>query len=125
MASEGTSQTELTLGTPKRGAKEGYLMLFFSSRASLGNIIAQMEDATDPRLLMFTKFLISSITDDDIRDDVWKKLDANIKEIDRGDGTNEEKAKKRNDVCMEILGDVTAFYDEFMGISHTIRIGVS
>ena len=125
MASEGTSQTELTLGTPKRGAKEGYLMLFFSARASLGNIIAQMEDATDPRFLMFTKFLISSITDDDIRDVIWKKLEKKLQEIDAGAGTNEDKAKKRNDFCMEILGDVTAFYDEFMGISHTIRIGLS
>jgi hypothetical protein len=117
--------TDITLGIPKRGAKEGYLMLFFSARAALGNIIAQMEDPTDPRFLMFTKFLISSITDDDIRDDVMKKLQTELKKVDTSGGTNEEKAHKRNDVCMEILGDVTAFYDEYLGVSHTVNIGVT
>lgn len=123
MAVSSGQSFELNIGTPQRGAKEGYLMLFFSARAALGNIIAQMEDPTDPRLLTFTKFLITSITDDDIRDEILEMLNTKLKEIDASSLTNEEKAQKRNDTCMETLGDVTAFYDEFLGISHTIRIG--
>jgi hypothetical protein len=51
------------------------------------------------------------------------KLMTKLKELDKKSMGNEEKASELFDICIDVLGDVTAFYDEFVGISHTLKIG--
>jgi hypothetical protein len=119
------SEGVITLDKPQRGAKDGYLQLFFVSRQQMGRIISDAEGGvTDNRIVTYTKYLISSITDDTIRKTVMtvykERLDAIKKQKDLG---NEAKFEQIMDVSMEILGDVTAFYDEFLGITHRVRIG--
>jgi hypothetical protein len=120
-----TDEQIITLDKPQRGAKDGYLQLFFVSRQQMGRIISdENAGVTDPRLVTYTKYLISSITDDKIRYNVMKKYKDLLEEI-KGEGIgNEEKFDKIVDVSMEVLGDVTAFYDEFLGITHRLKIGV-
>jgi hypothetical protein len=122
---EAPQTSSINLGISKRGSKDGYLMLFFQSRSDLGNIIQQWTDWTDPRIMIYTKFLITSITDDEIRGNIMKKLNTRLKEIDDLKVSNDKSSKEIIEACIDVLGDVTAFYDEFLGISHTISVGGS
>lgn len=111
---------------PTRGSKDGYLQLYFVSRQQLGRIISDPDQSsTDHRIVTYTKFLISSITDDDIRGAVKEKYLNLIKETKEKDMDNEQRHEELINACMEILGDVNAFYDEFLGISHRLRVGIS
>lgn len=117
------STFNISLGIPKKGAKDGYLMLFFSARNELGNIINGWKDWTDPRIIIYTKFLITGITDDEIRAKVMLKLNDKLKEIEEKKLSNDKASKENIDACVEVLGDITAFYDEYLGISHSINVG--
>lgn len=111
---------------PTRGSKDGYLQLYFISRQQLGRIISDPDQSsTDRRIVTYTKFLISSITDDDIRDEVKQKYLGLIAEAKAKDTDNEQRHEELIDACMEILGDINAFYDEFLGISHRLKVGIS
>lgn len=111
---------------PTRGSKDGYLQLYFISRQQLGRIISDPDQSsTDRRIVTYTKFLISSITDDDIRDAVKQKYLGLIAEAKAKDTDNEQRHEELIDACMEILGDINAFYDEFLGISHRLKVGIS
>jgi len=120
----GDDQLEMPeMNTPQRGSKEGYLQLFFISRQQFGRIIENSTSFTDERVIMYTRFMISSITDDDLRAEAEDNLDKDLEEIDKMEGSNEAKSKLRFKVCMYMLGDITAFYDQFLGVTHRLRIG--
>lgn len=115
----------ITLDKPQRGAKDGYLQLFFVSRQQMGRIIADDNiSTTDDRIVIYTKYLISSITDDTIRFNVMKKYTTKLNEIKEKQIDNQLKYDEIIDASMDVLGDVTAFYDEFLGITHRLRVGV-
>jgi len=116
----------IELDRPTRGAKDGYLQLFFISRQQLGRIISDPDGAvTDQRIITYTKFLISSITDDDIRDQVKEMYAEKIQAIKAEKLDNETRHEKMVDATMDVLGDVTAFYDEFLGITHRLKVGIA
>lgn len=124
--SEDSDEQIITLDKPQRGAKDGYLQLFFVSRQQMGRIISdESGGATDFRIVTYTKYLISSITDDTIRETVRKKYNDKLGEIKVKNLDNQQRFDETVEVSMEILGDVTAFYDEFLGITHRLKIGVA
>lgn len=124
--SEDSEEQIITLDKPQRGAKDGYLQLFFVSRQQMGRIISdESGGATDFRIVTYTKYLISSITDDTIRETVRKKYNDKLGEIKVKNLDNQQRFDETVEVSMEILGDVTAFYDEFLGITHRLKIGVA
>ena len=124
MAGE-TDEQIITLDKPQRGAKDGYLQLFFVSRQQMGRIISdENTGVTDHRIVTYTKYLISSITDDEIRFTIMKKYKDGLLEIKHKPENNEVKFGEVVDLSMEVLGDVTAFYDEFLGITHRLKLGV-
>jgi hypothetical protein len=119
-----TDQIEIPeINSPQRGSKDGYLQLFFLARQQLGRIIEQTSGLTDQRILMYTKHMISSITDDELREKAWDDLYENMKRIEEEGGTPEQKSAKIFDYCMELQGDITAFYDQFLGITHRLKAG--
>lgn len=123
--SDDTDEQIITLDKPQRGAKDGYLQLFFVSRQQMGRIISdENNSATDFRIVTYTKYMISSITDDTIRYNVKKKYEDLLNAIKDEHLDNQAQFDKIVDASMEILGDVTAFYDEFMGITHRLKVGV-
>lgn len=125
MSNGDTDEQIITLDKPQRGAKDGYLQLFFVSRQQMGRIISdENTGVTDHRIVTYTKYLISSITDDEIRFTIMKKYKENLAEIKQRPIDNQAKFGEIVDVSMEILGDVTAFYDEFLGITHRLKLGV-
>lgn len=122
---ESDADNVVSLDKPQRGSKDGYLQLFFISRQQLGRIISDTEfSRTDYRLVIYTKYLISSITDDDIRDQVMKKYQNMITEAKQNHKDNESRYDALVDATMEVLGDITAFYDEFMGVTHRLKVGL-
>jgi hypothetical protein len=124
--SEDSDEQIITLDKPQRGAKDGYLQLFFVSRQQMGRIISdESGGATDFRIVTYTKYLISSITDDTIRETVRKKYNDKLGEIKVKNLDNQQRFDETVEASMEILGDVTAFYDEFLGITHRLKIGVA
>ena len=124
MSDDGEEQI-ITLDKPQRGAKDGYLQLFFVSRQQMGRIISdEYGGATDYRLVTYTKYMISSITDDTIRETVRKKYNDKLHEIKQTSSDNQDRFDKTVEASMEIMGDVTAFFDEFMGITHRLKVGV-
>jgi len=116
-----TTQTiSIDSGIPRRGSKDGYLQNFFLLRQNAGHIIMQAESYSDPRILLMTEFLISGVTDDNQRDELFQAIDQiyqdNI-DMEGPDLTEEEKARIFARCCMRVIGHVTAWYDEFLGIT--------
>jgi hypothetical protein len=115
-------EESISLNTPQMGGKDGYLQLFFLSRQQFGRIIEEAGGPSDKRLLMFTRFMISSVVNDVIR----ASLEDEISEIEKEVallGTNEERAEALFVELMRIQGDVSAYFDQFLGISHRLRVG--
>jgi len=112
----------LDLGIPTRGAKEGYLGLYFASRQQLGVVIGNLQGVSDRRLEVFTRFMISGVTDREVRDKMRTRLNELLKEAgDRQDA--EDRARAAIAAYMEVLGEVTEWYDDFLGITHRLVIG--
>lgn len=123
--SQAQSQDEasIDLGIPKKGGKEGYLFLFFTARQQIGSLIAHMEGITDPRLEVFTRYMISSITDAETRSEILDEMDRQLDEIGRERTGVEERARAAMVVYMDALGAVSDWYDDFLGITHRLVIG--
>lgn len=113
----------IDLGLPRKGGKEGYLFLFFTARQQIGSLIANMEGITDPRLEVFTRYLISSITEADTREEILQEMDRQLEEIGREKTGVEERARAAMMVYMDALGSVSDWYDDFLGITHRLVIG--
>ena len=111
------------INSPQRGSKDGYLQLFFISRQQLGRIIEQTQGVSDPRVLMYTKFMISSITDDELRGKAWEFLNEGLEKINDEPWSAEEKSKAIFNLCIELQGHISAFYDQFLGITHRLKAG--
>lgn len=111
------------INSPQRGSKDGYLQLFFISRQQLGRIIEQTQGVSDQRVLMYTKFMVSSITDDTLRKEAQDFLMKGLEEIAEEDASAEDKNKMIFNLCMDLQGHITAFYDQFLGITHRLKAG--
>jgi len=115
----------ISFDRPKRGSEDGYLQLFFIQMREYGKMISDPNASpTDKRLITFTMFLISHITDDNIRQEVREIYLSKLDEIANMQLDNEAKSSEVVAASMGIVGDVVAFFDEFMGITHRLEIGV-
>lgn len=113
------------LDKPERGAKEGYLMLYFNKKTQMGRIITESNGLSDHRLRLFTLNLISDITDDGLREEAFKYFNERITKINSNAALDAvEKNQAIADFCVgEMQGHITSFYDQFLGISHRITVG--
>jgi len=111
----------IDLGSSWKGSKDGYIQNYFQARQSYSQILSQVTSYADPRINLMTEFIISSITDDHVRYEMYelkKKLHAErIRELD--DPTETEKAEALASVCLYMLGEITSWYDEFLGITNS------
>jgi hypothetical protein len=116
---------QIVLEKPERGAKDGYLQSFFRARDQMGRLIAEGNGYTDPRIRLYMLNMISGITDDTIREQAFGLFDQEIKKItDRTDLSADEKQQEiANFCCGKMQGHVISWYDQFMGITHRLRLG--
>jgi len=113
----------INLGIPMRGTKDGYLQNYFQTRQTFAQMLVNVDNVRDPRITLYTDFLISGITDAKDREllylmkaDYYKKQ---INELDDDDPSEEQKGVALATACMRVLGDVSSWFDEFLAITHT------
>lgn len=114
----------ITLDKPQRGAKDGYLQLFFINRKQFLEFLINENGDDGERVITLTRYMISAVTDDQIRDNLKQKLDKEIAEIQKRSMDNAAKHRELIKVAMDIQGDITAFFDEFLGVTHRLRVGM-
>jgi len=113
-----------TLDIPQREGRDGYIGTIFSLYLRLGGVIADgnFRDS-DIRVYYMTKFLISLIPGEKnriaIRDAMKKEIDGALKSITN----NDEKGRKRNEICLDYIGRVHDFVDKHVGVSTENKIG--
>lgn len=111
------------VGLPKKTAKEGYLTNYFITKQHLSSAIHEFKGPSDPRLRLYTYLLISDIVDDERRRAIYArftKMIANILKNKELDG--EDKSWKIVEAVVVTLGDISSFYDEYLGVSTHQRL---
>ena len=66
--------------------------------------------------------MISSITDRETREELLEKLNEELEKA-RDLQDVEERGRAAMVAYMDVIGDVTEWYDEFLGITHRLVIG--
>lgn len=126
MAEEDVSNGEnIILEKPERGAKDGYLQRFYGSSATMDSVIRDSNGIADHRLRLLTLKMIAGITDDTVRELAFKYFYAEIEKINKTpDISSEEKNQRIADFCCgRMQGHIVAFYDQFLGITHRLKLG--
>ena len=120
----------IILEKPERGAKDGYLTTWYNERRGLDSVIVQSNGISDHRIRLYVRAMISGIVDDDIRKQALKYFDNTIKEIKntKGDDGRLLSVDEQNQMiadfcCGEMAGHVSSFYDQFVGVSHRLKLG--
>jgi hypothetical protein len=111
---------------PMRGSKDGYFFLWLDLNKQYGEIANSMDKENyDPRLYRKIRHMIATITDDSIRLYAWNLLDGTIHQIEKDTklDTPQKKNKAIMDTCDIILGEIWSFYDQFVGVTHRLRLG--
>lgn len=111
------------VGLPRKSAKDGYLANYFITKQHLASAIQDSKGPSDPRLRLFTYLLISDIVDDERRRAIYArftKMVANTLKNPNLDG--DEKSWKIVEEVVVTLGDISSFYDEFLGVTTHQRL---
>lgn len=109
-----------------RGSRDGYFFLWLDLNKKYAEIVVSMENKRyDPRLPRIIRQMIATITDDSIRLFAWNMFDKTINQIrnDKSLKTEESKTDLIMDMCDILLGELWAYYDQFMGVTHRLRAG--
>lgn len=124
MAEGNTNGDTLTVDKPERGAKEGYLSKFYNESAAMNRVIAESNGISDHRIRLLTLKMIGGITDDKIRYEAFKMFESRIAAINSTEKSTDEKNQEiANFCCGEMQGHITSFYDQFLGITHRLKLG--
>lgn len=126
MAAEDVSDGEaIVLEKPERGAKDGYLSKFYNESSSLNGVIRESNGISDHRIRLMTLKMIGGITDDTIRAKTFEYFDQRIAKINATPGLSAEEKNEQiaNFCCGEMQGLITSFYDQFLGITHRLKLG--
>jgi hypothetical protein len=112
---------KINLNAPWRGAKDGYLQHYFITRENMSRILMNVTSYCDPRIPLMTEFFISGITDDKCRELLFSRKESKYQEYleEISDPGSDDLAYAMSKACLRVLGDITAWYDEFLGITNT------
>ena len=119
----------IDLGLPPAEMEGGYLNTFYRTLVILGSTLSSVDDPKDIRIPLICDFLVSLVTDDEIRDEIreHKKTlqEKMVRELKESGAklTNEEMGKIVREVNMAIVGEVVSFFDQFSGLTHKLAIG--
>jgi hypothetical protein len=115
----------IILEKPERGAKEGYLSKYYNESNALNGVIRESNGISDHRIRLMTLKMIAGITDDTIRAKAFDYFEMRINKINN---TPDISADEKNQLianfcCGEMQGHIIAFYDQFLGITHRLKLG--
>ena len=114
----------IPLDLPVRDGSNGYANLFLRYYNILAQVIADSRGNEAFRINLLINLMINSIPDDDFRDKL-KELKTKLTE-EKTNGQSLDLVEKENmvlDVNMDLIGEISGFFDLYMGTSK--RIGVS
>lgn len=113
-----------TLDIPQREGKEGYIGTLLGLFLKMGGIMAQSDfSETDKRIEYMTQFLISMVPGRKLRKEIRDALKKDIEERTKGLTKNEDKARERNLVCLEYIGEVMDWTDKHIGVTKENKVG--
>ena len=119
----------IDLGLPPAEMEGGYLNTFYRTLVILGSTLSSVDDPKDIRIPLICDFLVSLVTDDEIRDEIREHKKAlqetMVRELKESGAklTNEEMGKIVREVNMAIVGEVVSFFDQFSGLTHKLAVG--
>jgi len=119
---------DFEINRPQRGSRDGYFYLWLELNKQYGEITNSMQGGRyDPRIYRKVRHMIATITDDSLRLYAWNLLDGTLNQIKKDTHlmTVEQKNDAIMDLCDVILGEVWSFYDQFMGVTHRLRVGTA
>lgn len=124
-------ETIYRLNIPQREGKEGYVGMLFSMMLRVGGIMADHAFTnTDLRIEYMTHFLIALVPGKrnrkTIRDGLNNEIKSRLLQEGKDNGSelnDEQKARIRNMVCLEYIGEVIDFTDKHVGVSSENKIG--
>lgn len=121
----------IQLDLPQRSVKDGLMGLFFRQYSILASVLAEVESAQDPRISFLTDLIINTVPDDEVREQLRaekeKIIEQKIKEENRNNGGSVPESRRgelTRQACMEIVGKVTSFLDQGIGLSHKLEVRV-
>lgn len=91
----------------------------------MDGVIRESNGIADHRIRLLTLKMISGITDDAVREMAFRYFFAEIEKINKKPGlSTEEKNQQIADFCCgRMQGHIVAFYDQFLGITHRLKLG--
>jgi len=109
-------------GIPALEGKEGYYATYLSIKLQLARWLGGETGyaTTDPRIYLYTELLISHITDEAERTRLRAKIEAEETRLlkdTKGEASSEERALARREACFIVQGDISTWYDKFVGVT--------
>lgn len=112
---------EVNVGVPYRGAKDMYIQVMYQTIQTYHNTTAQIGTYHDIRFRVMTDNLINMITDPEKRRFAKEYRSRLYKEHflpQYPRETDDDKAHAMYLACVEVVGEVMGWIDEFVGITH-------
>lgn len=105
----------------------GLAGLFLRYFSTLGALVCDTQSSTDFRIEMFVNLMIASIPEDETRDTVkqFKKqlIDEHLGVLD-SQADVDEKNQARITACMEVVGEISGYVDQYLGTSKKISVSI-
>jgi len=122
----------IQLDLPQKNIKEGLMGLFFRQYSILASVLAEVTSATDLRISFLTDLIINTVPDDEYRDELRKEktemMISKRKEFKAANAdrpmSNADEAELLRQVCMELIGRVTSYLDQSIGLSHKLEVRI-
>ncbi len=110
-------------GIPRKSGHDIWLYLMARGFDKFDNMLQNMTSTTDFKPPLFVRSMILKIPEDKIRYEMIQKYDEEMKKIrEMRDISNDERGYLRILTAQNILGEVMAYVDEYIGLSRTIVI---
>ncbi len=114
----GQQAGSVALNIPKRSGHEFYLGQIMGTIRVFTNIIANMQNISDARIIPAARQCIITISDDKIRYMMLGTFRAALVDIEKDKTLSiEKKSSQIIEVCQIVIGEVYSYADEFLGIS--------
>lgn len=123
---EAGGMVEIELDLPKMMTKDIWLNMQFNLYLKLANVIDGMTGESDPRPWLITTLIINTIPNADRREAIIQERDDKTTELlaEIEDPGNEDRAAARNQACLSIIGSVTSYLDQSIGLEERNIVGL-
>ena len=118
---------KLDLNSPLREGPAALLPTHFLAWSDVQRLITSpdMKGWTDPRIEMAVRHHVSLIPGEEIRRNVLEQFEKEIVTNVKQSDSNENKGRAMFLACMELEGALSSYFDEYIGQSHKLAVGIA